>query len=451
MRTLPLVVLVAAFALAAVPAGAAVKPAAAGRSAQATALPWMANNYQDAVSLARARHVPLFVEAWAPWCHTCRSMRAFVLTDPTLARHAKRFVWLEVDTEDPRNSAFRKRYPIEAIPSFYVIDPDDQVAKVRWIGGLTVNQLHALLDDATSGAYSSRAQLDRVAYADSVFGSGDNAAAAKAYQAVLASAKPDWKGYPRTVESLMFALLQTGQHEAGVALARSALPHLDRTSSALSVSASALNCSYNLPDSVPGRAGAIAEFEASTRSLVTDTTFHAAADDRSGAWIELLSARQALADSAGAHAVAGEWAAFLERAAAAAGAPDQRMVFDSHRLSAYLELGEPERAIPMLEQSERDRPDDYNPPARLATAYLAMKRYDDALAASDRAMLKAYGPRKLLLYATRADIFAGKGDVPSARRTLEGAIAYLGTLPDEQRTEGRMATLQRKLAALPAN
>jgi tetratricopeptide (TPR) repeat protein len=127
------------------------------------------------------------------------------------------------------------------------------------------------------------------------------------------------------------------------------------------------------------------------------------------------------------------------------------MVFDSHRLSAYLELGQPERAIPMLQQSERDHPGDYNPSARMATAYLAMKRYDDALAASDRAMVKAYGPRKLLLYSTRSEIFAGKGDVSGARRTLEGAIAYLETLPEEQRTEARFASLRRKLAALPVN
>ncbi|MCC6348171.1 MAG: thioredoxin family protein [Candidatus Eisenbacteria bacterium] len=449
MRILPIAVLVAALGL--VPPALAAGKAAAGRTPQAgSVLPWIANNYADAVSLARARHVPLFVEAWAPWCHTCRSMRAFVLNDASLARHAKRFVWLDVDTEDPRNSAFRKRYPIEAIPSFYVIDPDDQVAKVRWIGGLTLTQLNALLDDASSGAYSSRAMLDRVAVADSLFGSGDNAAAAKAYQQLLESAKPDWKGYPRAVESLMFSLLQTRQNLEAVAVARSALPRLGRTPSALSVSASGLNASYNLPDSLPERAAAISEFEASTRSLVTDTTFHAAADDRSGAWIELLSAREALQDSAGAHAVAGEWSAFLDRSAAAAVSPDQRMVFDSHRLSAYLELGQPERAVPMLEQSERDRPDDYNPPARLAMAYLAMKHYDDALAASNRAMLKAYGPRKLLLYSTRAEIYEGKGDIPSARRTIEGAIAYLETLPEEQRTEGRMANLKRQLAALPA-
>lgn len=443
---------VAALALAIAAASGAAPAAAAGKPAQgrpAHVLPWIANDYEQALALAKARKVPLFVEAWAPWCHTCRSMRAFVFTDSSLARHAKHFVWLDIDTEDPRNSAFRKRYPIEAIPSFYVVDPEDQVAKVRWIGSLTVTQLHALLEDARTGAFSSRALLARVARADSVFGSGDNAGAAREYAAVLAAAEPGWKGYPRAVESRMYALLQTRQHAEGLAQAREALPRLGRSSSALSVSASGLNCAYSLPDSVPGRAAAVAEFETSTRSLVTDESFPAAADDRSGAWIELLSARQELGDSAGAHAVAGEWAAYLERAAAAAATPDQRMVFDSHRLSAYLELGEPQRAIPMLEQSERDRPDDYNPPARMATAYLAMKRYDEALAASDRAMLKAYGPRKLLLYATRSDIYAGKGDLPAARRTLEGAIAYLETLPEEQRTEGRLANLRRKLAALP--
>ena len=53
----------------------------------------------------------------------------------------------------------------------------------------------------------------------------------------------------------------------------------------------------------------------------------------------------------------------------------------------------------MLQASERDLPDDYNPPARLATAYKAMRRWDEALAASDRALAKAYGPRKLGMLA----------------------------------------------------
>lgn len=446
MKTRLPAVLVAMLALAPLPGRAL---AATATATSAPVLPWIANDYEKAATLAKSRKVPLFVEAWAPWCHTCRSMRAYVFTDPTLARHAKDFVWLEVDTEDPRNSAFRKHYPLEAIPCFYVIDPTDRAAKMRWVGSLTITQLHALLDDAHSGAYSPRALLDRVAHADSLFGAGNNEAAIPAYRAVLGSVEPGWAGYGRATESLLYSLLRMERYADGLALAREALPKLGRSSSGLNVSASGLTSAYSLADSVPGRLASISEFEASTRALVTDFSYPAAGDDRSGAWIELMSARQALNDSLGGVAVAREWAAFLESAATAATTPDQRMVYDSHRLSAYIEIGEPQRAIPMLQQSERDRPDDYNPPARLAVAYLAMKKYDEALAASDRAMTRAYGPRKLLLYSTRADIYQGKGEISSARRTLEGALAYLETLPEEQRSPSRKAGLERKLAALP--
>jgi hypothetical protein len=77
-----------------------------------------------------------------------------------------------------------------------------------------------------------------------------------------------------------------------------------------------------------------------------------------------------------------------------------------------------------------------------------MKRWDEALAPSDRALAKAYGPRKLGIYSTRADIFSGKGDQEAARRTLEEAIAYADALPPGQRSETAIAGLRRKLAAL---
>ncbi len=43
---------------------AGAKPAA---SAHASALPFVADDYTRALAEARARKVPLFVEAWAPW------------------------------------------------------------------------------------------------------------------------------------------------------------------------------------------------------------------------------------------------------------------------------------------------------------------------------------------------------------------------------------------------
>ena len=105
-----------------------------------------------------------------------------------------------------------------------------------------------------------------------------------------------------------------------------------------------------------------------------------------------IHARDDAQDAAGKRQLAGEWIALLESAARQAPTAQARAVFDSHRLSAYLEIGEPQRALAMLEASERDFPGDYNPPARLAVAYRALKDYPLALAASDL-LHRALDPR----------------------------------------------------------
>ena len=141
----------------------------------------------------------------------------------------------------------------------------------------------------------------------------------------------------------------------------------------------------------------------------------------------------------------------LESAAAKAPTPHARAVFDSHRLSAYLEIGEPQRALPMLEASERDFPGDYNPPARLAVAYRAMKDYPRALAASERALAKAYGPRRLgILRVPAPTIQAESGDRAAARATLESALAEAQALPAGQVSERTIGVLRREIEATSA-
>ena len=378
-------------------------------------------------------------------------MRAFVFTDRSLTRHAGRFVWLEIDTEKQQNAALKKRLGVPALPSYFVLDPADERVALRWVGGFTVAQLDRLLDDgvaavggksATSGAGAALAEADRA------YGEGRDSVAVLAYREALSQAPPGWPQYSRVVESLLFALDRTGDYGAEADLAREACPRLKGTSSGANVAGSGLGAALSLPDSVPERAALVASFEAVVREVLADPARVIADDDRSGLYLGLLDARQDAKDEEGAKRVATEWSAFLEGAAARAKTPEQRTVFDSHRLSAYRELGQVERAIPVLEASERDLPGDYNPPARLAVAYLWLKRWDQALAASDRALAKAYGPRKLGIYSTRADIFSGKGDREAARRTLEDAIAYADALPPGQRSESAIAGLRKKLDAL---
>lgn len=411
-------------------------------------LPWIVDDFPAALAQARREGRTLVVEAWAPWCHSCRSMRAYVYTDSSLRRHAGQFVYLDLDTEKARNADFRRQYRIEAVPTLFFIDPANGSVRMRWLGGLTVPQLHALLDDVASGGDTPPALLRRVAQADSLFGMGRNAEAAAAYAGVLAAAPEGWRGYPRAVESILYAYSVTGQNEAGARLALEALPRVGHSPSGLNVASAGLDCAVNAPDSLAEKSAWVSKLEAEVLARVRDHSFETAPDDRSGAYIALLGARDAAGDSAGTRRVNEEWAGFLEGAAAAAKTPEQRAVYDSHRLSAYLELGQPERAIPMLEQSQRDFPEDYNPPARLATAYKAMRDWDRALAASDRAMRLAYGPRKLLIYQTRADILEGRRDAAGARQVMTEAVAFAEALPEGQRSERTIQSLRHRLETM---
>ena len=59
---------------------------------------------------------------------------------------------------------------------------------------------------------------------------------------------------------------------------------------------------------------------------------------------------------------------------------------------------------------------------------------------TDRALARVYGPRKIIVLTTRADIFTGKGDAAAARKTLKEALRYAESLPKGQRPT---ATWQR--------
>jgi tetratricopeptide (TPR) repeat protein len=381
-------------------------------------------------------------------------MRAFVFTDKALASRAGQFVWFEMNTELAKNAPLRKKLPVEALPTFFVVNPRDESVLLKWVGGMSVAQVQTMLDDGRGRfagvvpkglAAGADAALAR---ADKSYGAGENAEAARGYLEALAAAPPGWNRYSRAVESALFALSMSDSNEAAALLARDAYPRLEGTTSAANVAASGLSSAIALPREHPLRRVLVDSLESATRAVLADATLPIAVDDRSGVYIALLEARQDAGDSTGARAIARAWSDYLDREAAKARTPDARAVFDSHRLSAYLELNEPERAIPMLQASERDLPNDYNPPARLAIAYRALKRWPEGLAASDRAMARAYGPRKLGFYQTRADLYVGLGDISAAEKTLAEAIAMAEAMPQGQRSERTIAALKKKLEGL---
>ncbi len=264
------------------------------------------------------------------------------------------------------------------------------------------------------------------------------------YQLALDQASKSWRKYGRTAESLLFALSSTQQNELCAQRALEFLPKLENTVSGASVAASGLGCATELEDKK-----FVAPLEKATREALANSKLELSADDRSGLYISLIGAREALKDEGGAKQLQQQWVSFLETSASEAKTPEQRAVYDSHRLSAYMEVGTPEKAIAMLEQSQKDFPGDYNPPYRLAVTYKAMKDWDKSLEMLDRAMPKMYGPRKILAYRLKSDVLAAKGDGAGARKTIAEAIEYAKSLPVGQRNERSIASLEKKLSEIP--
>jgi tetratricopeptide (TPR) repeat protein len=113
-----------------------------------------------------------------------------------------------------------------------------------------------------------------------------------------------------------------------------------------------------------------------------------------------------------------------------------------------MELGTPEKAIPMLQQTAKEYPNDYNPFSRLAAAYRAMKKWDEAITEGKRAAALCEGPRRIQIYRGLVDAYNGKGDKAGATATLKEAIAYAEGLPEGQRNANLIASLKKKLETM---
>lgn len=385
-------------------------------------LPFIHDDYPRALAEAKLKNKPLFVDAWAPWCHSCQSLRAYVLTDPSLAPLATRFVWLSIDTEKDENASWVKEHPHSALPTLWVIDPVTSRPILKWAGTATAEELRALLEvSIEDGRSVDRTTVTATAAfvrGNHALATGDIETAEREFRAALAAAPADHPHRARILEALVTELALRLQNAACAELAAKEVETIPAGTSRASVLASGLSCATESKRSADvDRLLALTLRDARARDALL------LPDDRSSLYEAASQAMESRGDGYGAHALAHEWAKFLEAEAERAKTNEARAALDPHRLSAYLMLGAPERAIAMLQQSEKDFPDDYNPPARLGRAYLEMKRLDDADKATDRAASRAYGPRQMRIFSLKADIAKARGDRGGEIAALEKALA----------------------------
>ena len=132
---------------------------------------------------------------------------------------------------------------------------------------------------------------------------------------------------------------------------------------------------------------------------------------------------------------------------AASKAPDATTAstFDAHRTDTYLYLDEPEKAEKLLAQREKEMPDDYNPPARLARALFEQGKAHAAEQAIDRALkLAPQGPRRVGLLGFKEKILVKQGKPIEAM--LREELQLLESLPKPQRRPQLEAKIRDQLA-----
>lgn len=416
-------------------------------------LAWFHDDYQAALACARASNRPLFIDLWAPWCHTCLAMQHSVFVDPGLAPLATRFVWLGIDTDKAENAAVQVKFPPQVWPTFYVASPHDESVQARYLGSASVSQLREFLDqgekgflDATQAGLDANSPLRLVRDGDRSVVAGDLDRAESAYKAALAAAPKNWPRRPDVLVSLISALHRLQDWEGCVKLG---LEEMNNTGS----SASATDFVYHArvcAERLGGEQAQALERAAIERlsALIDDAGAPLSADDRSDAMYNLRELYIAAGDNDAARAMAERQRAFVDDAAARAPTPLAAMTYHWPRAEVYVYLGKAAELVPVLEKSMADLPREYDPPYRLAWIHLQLDEHEKALAAADKALALAYGPRKGQVLRMIASIHKARGDKDAERAARAQVVAHYESLPEGQKSESAIAQAREELAAM---
>lgn len=395
----------------------------------ATGPKFIEDDFGKALKQAKAQKKLLFVDAWAPWCHTCVAMKEQVFTRPAFTAFEKDVVFASIDTEKAKSDAFLKKYPVEVWPTLMFIDPVKETVVLKWLGSADELQMQGLLEAARGSTGATRE-------ADEALGLGNNGVAAEKYKAAFDAG--DVK--TRTVLAMLSAMSMAKQSEACARTTVEQLPLFTNAQERVGAITWGLGCAIELPEGKQKTTLLEVLVREGTKALPLEGVLP---DDTSGLYEQLVTEREAAKDEAAVEKLGAQWLAFLDAQAAKAVTPAARAVFDPHRLVASLASKQPAKMIEPLQQSEKDFPKDYNPPARLAVAFREAGKLDEAQQAIERALNKCKeGPRKLRLFETKASILEKKGDAAGKKKTLEEAVKYAKKLPKSQVSAARIESLE---------
>jgi tetratricopeptide (TPR) repeat protein len=241
-----------------------------------------------------------------------------------------------------------------------------------------------------------------------------------------------------------------------MAVAEQSMDHTGNAASASDFTYHALACSEALaPKNAPPDAARAARIVALRERAVArltavanDPTAPLSVDDRSDALMYLREALASLGRKDEAKQVAEQQRELLDETAAKAPTPTAASTYNWPRAEVYTYLERPLDLAPALEQSVRDLPTDYDPPARLGWIYLKGGKLEEAARWTEASIALAYGPRKVRVLNQRADIAAKQGDKATEKQFRAQIVTTLEALPPSQTSPEAIAKAKQAVADL---
>jgi hypothetical protein len=349
---------------------------------------------------------------------------------------------LAIDTERAENDAFLRDFPVGVWPTFYLIDPTTRAVRGRWLGAASPAQLQQWLKDSARADSKAAALLRQ---AEELSAKKNHVDAATSYRAALAEAPPDWPGRPAALVALSSALLKQRDYDGCLELARTEAQKLPASVSAVDFASVSASCADRAQDPQAARAVRLL-LEASLVRSCEAAAPGASADDQADACDNLRRVREALGDRAGAERAAEQALGAIKRATSGV-SPETELIHDWLRTTNLAYLSRSQEAISLLLERERAVPLSYNPPHYLARLYRDLRQWPEGLAAIERAIAKAYGPRRAGFLGLKAELLQGAGRTDEARRVLEQQLAEYRALPPSQRQPDAEAAVEKRLTS----
>lgn len=416
---------------------------------------WIEDDYASALACAKQKQVPLVLDLWAPWCHTCISMQTTVFADKALAPDAPKFVFASLDTDRDANAAAVAKFPPGAWPTFYVVGPTDEAVLARFVGAASVAQFKAFLDmgaQAMSGvAAGANAHL---LAAERAIAKKDLATAETELVAAIEKAPPDWLRRPDALVSLIGLKQKKKDHVGCVTFAETWLDKTGNAASASDFLIHAMTCGEGLAKEADEEVLRVTKLReravARWQQLVGDAAAPLSVDDRSDALANLRSTLDDLDKDDEAKEVAEQQRVLLDEAAAKAPDATAASTYNWPRAEVYVYLKKPLDLVPALEKSVKDLPTDYDPPARLGWVLWKAGKLAEAAKATEASIKLAYGPRKVRVLNQRADIAKEQGDKAVEKQYRQAIVTHLKSLPPTQTSPEAIAKAEQVVLTLDA-